>query len=64
MHTPVGPDSAVGTATCYGYDGPGIESRLRGDFPHSSRLALETTHIPIQWARNPFPGDKAVGTWR
>ena len=27
-------------ATCYGLDGPGIESRWGRDFPHPSRLAL------------------------
>jgi hypothetical protein len=29
-----GRDSSVGIATRYGLDGPGIESRLRRDFPH------------------------------
>jgi hypothetical protein len=30
----VGPGSAVGIATGYGLDGPGIESRWGRDFPH------------------------------
>jgi len=30
-------------------DGPGIESRLGGDFPHLSRPALRTTQPPVQW---------------
>ena len=30
----VGRDSSVGIATCYGLDGPGMESWLRQEFPH------------------------------
>jgi len=41
-------DSSVGTATCYGLDGPGIESRWGRDFPHPSRPAVRTTQPPIQ----------------
>jgi hypothetical protein len=44
-----GPGSAVGIATAYGLDGPGIESRWRRDFPHLSRLALRPTQPPVQW---------------
>jgi len=42
-------DNAVGTATCYGLDSPGIESRWRRDITHPSRTALELTQPPIQW---------------
>ena len=37
--------SSVGTATRYGLDGPGIESRWRGarDFPQTSRLGMGST---------------------
>ena len=42
----MGRDSAVGIATRYGLDSPGIESRWRRDFPHPSRLALGP---PVQW---------------
>jgi hypothetical protein len=42
-------DSSVGIATCYGLDGPGIESRWGRDFPHLSRPALGTTQPPIPW---------------
>jgi hypothetical protein len=34
-----GPGSSVGTATDYGLDGPGIESRWGRDFSHTSRSA-------------------------
>jgi hypothetical protein len=37
------PDSAVGIATGYGLDGPGIESRWGRDFPHLFRPALGPT---------------------
>jgi hypothetical protein len=45
-------DSAVGIATRYGLDGPGIESRWGQDFPQ-------------QWGppTGLFPGDKAAGAW-
>jgi len=38
----------VGIATCYGLDGPGIESRWGRDFPHLSRPALGSTQLPVQ----------------
>jgi len=41
--------SSVGTATRYGLDGPGIESRLQRDFPHTSRPALGSTQPPVRW---------------
>jgi hypothetical protein len=44
-----GRDGAVGTATRYGMDGPGIESRWRRDFPQLSRPALGPTQPPTQW---------------
>ena len=47
----VGRDSAVGIATRYGLDGPGIESWWGQDFPEPFRPALGTTQPPIQWAR-------------
>ena len=43
-----GPGSVVGIATGYGLDGPGIESRWEGDFPHLSRPALGPTQPPVQ----------------
>ena len=44
----VGWDGSVDTATRYGLDGPGIESRWKIDFPHPSRLALGLTQPPVQ----------------
>jgi hypothetical protein len=42
-------DRAVGIATRYGLDGPGIESRWGRDFPHLSRPALKSIQPPTQW---------------
>jgi hypothetical protein len=44
-----GPGSSVGIATCYGLDGPGIESRWGRDFSHTSRPVLGPTKPPVQW---------------
>jgi hypothetical protein len=45
-------------------DSPGIESRWVRDFWHPSRLALESTHSSVLWARGLFPEDKASKAWR
>ena len=45
----MGRDSAVGIATRYWLDGPGIESRWGRDFPHPSRPDLGPTQPPAQW---------------
>ena len=49
-HQPiVGPGSSVVIATCYGLDGPGIESWWGRDFLHLFRPALGPTQPPVQW---------------
>jgi hypothetical protein len=54
----VGGDSIVCIATCYGLDGPGIESRWGRDFPH---LSLGPNQLPIQWVLGLFPVVKRPG---
>ena len=44
-----GLDSSVGIATCYGLDGPGIESRWGRDFTHTSGPAVVSTQPHVQW---------------
>jgi hypothetical protein len=53
-------DSAVGIATRYELDGPGIENRLGRDFPHLSRPDLRPIQPPIQWVPDVFRGKAAV----
>ena len=56
--------SSVGIVTRYGLDGPGIESRWRGDFPHPSRPALATTQSPVQWISGLLTEGKTAGACR
>jgi hypothetical protein len=53
----VGRDSAVGIATRYGLEGPGIECRWWWDFPHLSRPSQEPTQPRVSGYRV-FPGVK------
>jgi len=56
-------DCAIGIATRYGLDGPGIEFRWRRDFPHPFRTALGPTQPPKQGVPGFYRG-KAAGTCR
>jgi len=56
-------DGAVGIATRYGLDGPGIEFQLGRSFPHPSRQAFEPTQPPEQWIPGLFPRGKAAVAW-
>jgi hypothetical protein len=51
-----GAGSSVDTATGYGLDGPGIESRWGRDFPHLSRPALEPTQPRCTMGTGSFLG--------
>ena len=53
--------SAVGIATGYGLDGPGVESRWGRDFSHLSRPALWPTQPPVQWVPGLSRGERAAG---
>ena len=59
----MGRDSSVGIATRYGLDGPGIESRWGGDFPHCSDRPWGPPNLLYNGYRV-FPGGKVVGAWR
>ena len=54
--SPWGRDGSVCIATCYGLDGPGIESWWGQDFLHPSRPALGPTQRPIEWVLCLFRG--------
>jgi hypothetical protein len=45
---PRGPSSVFGITTCYGLDGPRVESRWGRDISHLSRPALGPTQPPVQ----------------
>jgi hypothetical protein len=61
--TSEGRESAVGIATRYGLDGPGIESQWGLDFPHLSRPVLGPVSLLYNEYRV-FIGGKAAGAWR
>jgi hypothetical protein len=60
----LGRNSSVGTATRYRLDGPGIESRLKLDFPRPSITVLGPSLPPIQWVLAILPGGKMGGAGR
>ena len=59
----VGWDSVVWIASCYGLDGPGIESGWAQDSLHQSRLVLGPTLPPAQRVMGLLPGGKVVREW-
>ena len=54
-------ESVVGTATYYGPDGPGIESRWGARFPHPSRSPLGPPSFLYKGYRASFPEVKRPG---
>ena len=58
-----GQDNKVGTGTCYGLDGPGIEPRWGWDYLHLSRPALGSTQPPVQWISGLFLWGKVARAW-
>ena len=60
----VGRGSAVGIATRYGVEVPGIESRWGRDFPHPSRPALGSAQLLIELVQGLFPEGELAGAWR
>jgi hypothetical protein len=54
-------DCAVGIATRYGLQGPGIESRLGRDFPRPLKPALGPTQPLMQWVPGLSGGVKRSG---
>jgi len=60
----VGRDSAVDIATCYGLDGPGIESQSGRDVPNPSAPVQAPTLPPVKWIPGSFPGGRAAGARR
>ena len=64
MDLRVGRDSSVGIATRYEQDGPGIESRWRGEI-FSSRPDRPWGPPSLLYNRyRVIPGGKAAGAWR
>ena len=57
-------DSSVSIATCYGLDGPRIESRWGRDFPNPSRPAVGGLPSLLYDGYRFFPAGKASGAWR
>jgi hypothetical protein len=58
-----GPGSTVGTASRYGLDGLGFESRWRPDFPELSRPFPRPIQTPIQELLRNFLMDFRPASW-
>ena len=59
----MGRDGAVGIATRYGPNGPGIHPAGVRDFPHPSRPALGPTQHSLHTKYRVILGGKAAGAW-
>jgi len=58
-----GRDRAVGIATRYGLEGPGIESQWGARYSAPSSPAMGPTQPPTQLEPGLFPGGKAAVAW-
>jgi hypothetical protein len=54
----MGHDSSDGTATRFGLEGLGIESRWQRKF---LQLSIPALGLPVQWVGLPFQASKATG---
>ena len=54
-------DNAVGIATRYVLESPGIKFRWGREFAQSSKSDLKPTQPPVKWALGLFPGLKRSG---
>jgi hypothetical protein len=54
----------VGTATRYGLDGQGIESRWEARFSAPVQTGSEAYPASYTMGTGSFPGGKAAGAWR
>ena len=57
----MGWDSSVGLESRDRLDGSGMESRWGRDYLHLSRLALESTQLPVQWVPGLYQGVNRAG---
>ena len=57
-----GQDSSVGIETCYGLDGPGIESQWGQDFPYRPQRPRDPPNLLYNGYRV-LPTAKAAGEW-
>ena len=59
----MGRDSSVSIATCYGLDGPGIESRWEARFAAPVQTGPWSYPVSCAMGTGSFPEGKAAGAW-